>query len=265
MPHSDLMAVSFVLAACALPALEWAARGGRAVERGLSLATSFLFVLALLGGGAWWVEGREATTLVLGDGLVPDRTFWLPSLRVDGMSFVMAALIASLGFVVARYSARYLAGDPAKRGFQRSLSGVLGSIAVFGFAGDLLTMLLAWVAMGSFLDRLLLHRAERARAWEAVRARRRSAVVTAVAMVTAILSAGLVHGTVEFEAMALRAAGDPLGNGILAAWIAIAGLSMCVQPPFHSWLVESIDTNPIQIVEEVASLVRPRAIAKSIA
>ena len=78
------------------------------------------------------------------------------ALRLDAVSGVMAVLVSFIGWVVVRYAATYLDGEARQGAFTGWLCLTLAAALLLVQAGNLVVLVLAWVAAGLGLHRLLV-------------------------------------------------------------------------------------------------------------
>ncbi len=165
------------------------------------------------------------------------------SARLDALSVTMLLLVAFVGWVVLRYSATYLDGEPRYGAFLGWMSMTLASVLLLVQAGNLVLFVLAWVATSVSLHRLLLFYPDRI---QAVRAARKKFIVARAGDVALFAAAGLLYtgyGTADIATI-LAAAHDgisPAGSGWAAALLAMAALLKSAQFPTHGWLTEVME------------------------
>ena len=166
------------------------------------------------------------------------------SARLDTVSVTMLTMISVIGWVVLRYSATYLDGEARHGAFIGWMSATLAAVLLFVIAGNLLVLVLAWVATSMSLHRLLLFYPERL---QAIRGARKKFIVArtsdgALAVAAAIL--WFAYGTGDIATILADArAGPATGPVILAAaLLALAAVLKTVQFPTHGWLTEVVDT-----------------------
>ncbi|GAB0115756.1 NADH dehydrogenase [Acidisoma sp. C75] len=166
------------------------------------------------------------------------------SIRLDAVSVVMFLLVSFIGWVVVRYTATYLDGEARQGAFTGWLCMTLASVLLLVLSGNLVQLILAWVATSLFLHRLLLFYPDR------IAARRAAAkkVVTARLGDLALISAAglltLAYGTTDIAAI-LSAARAGSGGGLAiaaAGFLAAAALLKSAQFPMHGWLTEVMET-----------------------
>lgn len=229
----------------ALAALDLRGRDGRSAGRSLERATGGIALLAGLAAIGWLVGDQTPRSVsALPEIWAPAGTGTALGLRYDGSSAMMSVLVATIGWVVVRYARRYLDGDPGRARFLRALVGTLAGILLFVFAGDLVTMGLAWIGVAAGLSPLLRHRSERRVAREAARARRFADQLVVVCLTGAAALALAATGSADLARLAELARSDPGATWVapLAALVALAALAMSVQLPLHGWLIDSMDT-----------------------
>ena len=88
---------------------------------------------------------------------------------LNPLSLLMALLVAFVGFVVARFSARYMDGDAREVPFMGNLALTLGFFFTMVVVDNFWAFLLSWVAKGLTLHRLLVFYPDRAKARLAAR------------------------------------------------------------------------------------------------
>ena len=193
-----------------------------------------------------------AVAVALGVGLAASSWRPLPgaawaSLRWDGAACLMLGLVGVVGWVVARYASRTVAGDATADLFHRRMALTLGAVGVFVLAGNLGVMLAAWALASVGLRGLLLHESARPGA-------RRGAdwmtLVSRLGDVALVVAAVLVlrrYGTLDLTAihdLAATATGDAaaLNEGRAIAWLLVIGCAIkTALVPFHFWLPETLE------------------------
>ena len=168
---------------------------------------------------------------------------WGFAARIDPLSAVMLLLVAFVGWVVLRYSATYLDGEPRHGTFTGWLSAALVAVMMLVIAGNLLQLLLAWVTLSACLHRLLLFRAERVGARRAARKKAVTATFGALAMLAAVIVVGAGFGTGDIATiLALARDGEAPPSAVWGAvLLAIAALLKSAQFPTQGWLTEVME------------------------
>lgn len=201
----------------------------------LSEAAAFIaFALAL--------AGLVQTALASSPGLVLLDGALAISLRSDLVSASVASLVGFIGWIVMRYSRTYIDGEAREGAFHALMLTTLAAVLVFVQAGSLPTMILAAIAVGLTLKRLLLFYPDRP---EAQRAATKFALVWHTGDLMLVIAAGLLFarfGTLDLAALAAAA---PTGLGLagtigVAAIVAAAALKTAAFP-LHGWLTEVME------------------------
>ena len=166
------------------------------------------------------------------------------SIRLDAVAVVMLLLVSFIGWVVVRYAATYLDGEARQGAFTGWLCMTLASVLLLVLSGNLVQLVLAWVATSLFLHRLLLFYPDRIAARRAAAKKFVTARLGDVALIAAAILLTLAYGTTDI-AQILSAARSGSGGGlaILAvACLATAALLKSAQFPMHGWLTEVMET-----------------------
>jgi len=166
--------------------------------------------------------------------------------HIDGLTAVMLLTVTAIGAVVARYTARYLDGDPGQARFCRWLAYTLGSVLLFVVAHHLLLVFAAWVSTSFGLHRLLTFYRERPAARLAARKKFLVSRLGDVFLLAAFLWIHRVFGTFEYAELFARvdeiaAANAPSVTGI-ALLLALGAMTKSAQLPFHTWLPDTMET-----------------------
>ena len=163
---------------------------------------------------------------------------WLPGgglevgLRLDGISGLMTATVATVGFVVVLYSGGYFAGDPRQ---QSALAGLLAFLAAMQglvLADGYLALLVFWELVGVASARLIAYsRDDPAAPPAAVRAFLTTRTAD-VGFYLAVLALFTATGSVAF------ASARPEGalGAVVALGLIVAAMGKSAQAPLHTWL-----------------------------
>jgi NAD(P)H-quinone oxidoreductase subunit 5 len=202
-----------------------------------------------------WSEGAALAAFGLAlAGLVQTALFSSPgialldgpfalALRSDLVSASVATLVGFIGWIVMRYSRTYLDGEAREGAFHALMLTTLAAVLVFVQAGTLPTMILAAIAVGLTLKRLLLFYPDRP---EAQRAATKFGAVWHTGDVMLVIAAGLLFarfGTLDLAALSAAAATTGLGlAGTLGvAAIVVAAALKTAAFPLHGWLTEVME------------------------
>ncbi len=166
------------------------------------------------------------------------------SIRLDAVSVVMLLLVSFIGWVVVRYAATYLDGEARQGVFTGWLCLTLASVLLLVLSGNLVQLVLAWVATSFFLHRLLLFYPDRIAARRAAAKNFVTARLGDAALISGAVMLALAYGTTDI-AVILNAARDGGGGGLAigaAGLLAAAALLKSAQFPMHGWLTEVMET-----------------------
>ena len=205
----------------------------RVIERGslFALVAAVLSALALLSEG-------PATTGLIG---IADLGF---STRLDALSAVMLLLVSFVGWVVIRFSATYMDGEARQGPFTGWLCATLASVMLLVVAGNILQLVLAWIATSLFLHQLLLHYPDRVVAQRAARKKWVTARLGDASLLFAAVVIYIQYGTGDIaEILAAAREGEGAQGAIwAAAFLAVAAVLKSAQFPTHGWLSEVMET-----------------------
>ncbi len=165
------------------------------------------------------------------------------SVRTDIVSVAMALTVSFVGWVVLRFSRNALDGESRHVRFMIGMSVTLACVLLLVTAGNLVQLVLAWVAVGVGLHKLLLFYPDRPQARRAARKKTVSGIIGSGALV---LAAGLLingYGTADIATIAAAAqAGETPGALWLAALLlAVAAVFKSALVPTHGWLTEVME------------------------
>lgn len=163
-------------------------------------------------------------------------------LQLEPVGATMTLLVAFIGWVVMRYSRTYLDGEAREGLFHALMLATLASVLVFAQAGSFLTSVLALIAVGISLRRLLMFYPERT---EARRAATKFSLVWHSGDAALVLAAGLIYaafGTTQFSQLPTALMADlPLAAGIAVGLIVFGAALKTAAFPLHGWLTEAME------------------------
>ncbi|OYV41189.1 MAG: oxidoreductase [Thiomonas sp. 20-64-5] len=169
-------------------------------------------------------------------------------LLLDPLSMAMAILVASISLIVHVYSLNYMADEPGYVRFYALLDLMTAAILLMISAGDLVTLLVAWFAVGQLLYFLLGHNTERPAAgryafWTYITYR-----LGDLALVGAALLLVQGYGAWDLPTLFQRIGANPhvqIGGvavlPIAALLAALAAFARSAQFPLHTWLPYTMD------------------------
>jgi NAD(P)H-quinone oxidoreductase subunit 5 len=165
------------------------------------------------------------------------------SVRLDAVSAVMLVLVTFIGWVVIRYTGTYLDGEEGQGRFTGWLCLVLTAVVLLVTAGNLLQLVLAWVATSLCLHRLLLFYPERIAARRAARKKFITARMADAALAVAAILLAAAYRTADIGAILAAARSGEGGSLAVAAGglLALAALLKSAQFPTHGWLTEVME------------------------
>ncbi len=220
----------------AAAALAFARPGRRPAAVPRLAEAAALVALALAAAGAVQLALGGPGTLAIGSGALR------LALGHDVISATMVLLVAFVGWIVVRYARSYLDGEAREGAFHGLLLATIAAVLLLVQAGSLAVLVLAFIAVGLGLERLLLFYPERA---EARRAATKFALVWRAGDVAVLLAALLLwtaFGTAELAALRTAAADGLPGTAQLAVGLLIlAALLKTAAFPLHGWLTEVME------------------------
>ncbi len=163
------------------------------------------------------------------------------SVRLDVVSAVMLALVSFIGWIVLRFSARYLDGEPRQGWFTGWMAGTLAAVSLMIASGNILLLALAWIATGLGIGQLLLFYPERRQAQRAARKMRVTSRLGDAALLLAAACLWWQAGTGDIAAILAQARGSAGGFTLPAFLLALAALLKSAQFPTHGWLTEVME------------------------
>lgn len=166
----------------------------------------------------------------------------------DGVSALMLPLVSFIGWVVTRFSIRYLDGEANQAQYFRRLSFTIGAVSLISLSGNLAFFFLGWVCTSVGLHGLLMHYSDRRAAVETAWTKFVTARCGDALLLVAIVLIYQAFGTLDISAVLTSAQElanlgkvEPIHAAI--AWL-LFGCAMLksVQFPFHGWLPRSMET-----------------------
>ena len=167
------------------------------------------------------------------------------SARLDAVSAVMLLLVSFVGWVVLRFAATYMDGEAQQGPFTAWMCATLAAVMLLVIAGNLLQLVLAWIATSVFLHKLLLHYPGRVAAQRAARKKWITARLGDAALLAAAALLYTRYGTGDIaEILAAARLGEGAGGAAvwIAALLALAAILKSAQFPMHGWLTEVMET-----------------------
>lgn len=165
------------------------------------------------------------------------------SARLDAISAAMMLLVSFIGWIVLRYARVYLDGEVRHGAFMGWLCTTLATVLLLVTAGNVIQLVLAWIATSLSLHRLLLFYPDRVAAQRAARKKFVTARAADLGLAVAMVLLVSHYGTTDIALIVSAAHGDVGGFTTVtaAALLAIAAMLKSAQFPLHGWLTEVME------------------------
>ncbi|MDI4637461.1 MULTISPECIES: NADH-quinone oxidoreductase subunit L [Halomonadaceae] len=161
------------------------------------------------------------------------------------LHLIMLLLANFIGFVVIRYSATYLQGEPRQKRFIALAQTVFAAVSVAVLSDHLVVFLLAWLTIGLSMHQLLMFYPDRPRAALAAHKKFLFARGAELCAVGAFLLLYLHHDSARISvitgAYAAPDAALSFSEQAAACLLALAALIKCAQLPLHGWLIQVVE------------------------
>ncbi len=170
-------------------------------------------------------------------------------LHIDAIAVVMMTLISFIGLIIARFSVRYLLGDPHQERFFRWMSATVGASLLLVMSCNLVMFTAAWMFTSYGLHQLLTLYPERTWAIWAARKKFLISRLGDVMLIGALILTYRCFGTTEYTE--IFAAADTIHNGeasgsfstaLIGLLFVLGAMTKSAQFPFHSWLPDTMET-----------------------
>ena len=172
-------------------------------------------------------------------------TSGLVGVHFDGVAALMFALVSFVGWVICRYSIRYLDGESTQGRYFRWAGFTIGSVSLLVISGNLLMFFGCWVMTSMGLHQLLMHYSHRDAARKAAWTKFVISRLGDAALVGAI---ALIYSQFNTLNLAeLFAAAESVTNVTPAmTWagllLVVGAVTKSAQFPFHTWLPQTMET-----------------------
>jgi len=165
------------------------------------------------------------------------------SARLDAVSATMLLLVAFVGWIVVRYARTYLDGEARQGHFLGWLCAALASVLLLVQSGNLIQLVVAWIATSAALHRLLLFYPDRVAAQRAAHKKGLFSTISAAALIMAAVLVWASFSTTDIGAInALARTGEASWPLVAAAaLLALAAVLKSAQFPTHGWLTEVME------------------------
>ena len=192
---------------------------------------------------AWAIaEGAALAALGLALAGVVQQAFSYAN--ADRLGLVMLVLVSLLGWVVIRYSRRYLNGEAGQQRYMLAMLLTLASIGVVVVTHNLGVLVLAWIASSVALHYLLTFYRDRPAALVVAH---KKFIVSRLAEVCLLVALGLIYqatGTLGFQGIAEQVLAAPALSAALNAAMVLMVLAVILksaQLPVHGWLIQVME------------------------
>lgn len=164
-------------------------------------------------------------------------------LRLDAAGAAVALLVGFVGWVIVRFSQRYLQGETNERRYLALLSATLAAVSLVLAADHLLLLAAAWIGTSVTLHRLLRFYDTRPAARLAAHKKFLSARAADVSLLAAVGLVGAAYGNLSLaEVLALAGQqGVPALAQAGLVLLVLTALLKCAQLPMHGWLIQVME------------------------
>lgn len=173
---------------------------------------------------------------------------WVVSLSFyfDGVSTLMLTLVASVGWVICRYSMRYLDGEDKQGQYFKWTAFTIGAVSLVVVTGNLIVMVTALLFTSIGLHQLLVHYSDRPAAKRAAAIKFFFSRVGDLALIVAAVALYQAFGTFQlveiFAEIVESSAASSSAAVTVAGWaVVLAAVLKSAQFPFHTWLPETME------------------------
>ncbi|NDP62162.1 NADH-quinone oxidoreductase subunit L [Polaromonas sp.] len=199
-----------------------------------------------LGAGisrSWAVaEGAALAALVMALAAIAQQAF--SSALTDKLGLAMLMLVSLLGWVVLRYSRRYLNGEAGQKRYLLAMLLTLASIGVVVVTHNLGVLVLAWIASSVALHYLLTFYRDRPAALVVAHKKFIASRLAEVCLLAALTLIYLETGTLAFQGIADHVQSANALSAALNTAMALVVLAVILksaQLPVHGWLIQVME------------------------
>jgi NAD(P)H-quinone oxidoreductase subunit 5 len=166
------------------------------------------------------------------------------SAHTDKLGLAMVMLVSLLGWVVIRYSRRYLNGEAGQRRYMLAMLLTLASIGVVVLTNNLGVLVLAWIASSITLHYLLTFYRDRPAALIVAHKKFIASRLAELCLLAALTLIYLETGTLAFQGIADHVAAVHALSASLntaMALVVLAVIFKSAQLPVHGWLIQVME------------------------
>ncbi|KAA1257777.1 NADH-quinone oxidoreductase subunit L [Rubripirellula obstinata] len=184
-------------------------------------------------------------------GLLPTIDATLPGtagligVHYDGVAALMLMLVSFVGWIICRYSIRYLDGESTQGRYFRWAGFTIGAVSLLVVSGNLLMFFGCWVMTSTGLHQMLLHYSHRDAARKAAHTKFVISRLGDMALIGAIVLIYIQFKTLNLAELfaAAEAVTDITPAMTWAGLLLVIGaITKSAQFPFHTWLPQTMET-----------------------
>ncbi|MFI9654615.1 NADH-quinone oxidoreductase subunit L [Guyparkeria sp. GHLCS8-2] len=238
-----LALMPLLLLGAAIPATGAGVEAARRYRQRVRWAAIGALGLAIVAAIAF-LAGSRAPLTIAALPLPSDIGALALSIQVDQLTMALAVLVALVVTLIARYSEKYLDGDPQQARFFRLLALTAGFFLLVVISANLALFTLGIILTGFSLHKMLLFYPDRPRAVMATHKKSLFSRTADACLVAATILIGQQVGSLQFDAIAEWANaqdGMPVGMHAAAFLIVLAAILKSAQFPFHGWLLQVME------------------------
>ena len=171
------------------------------------------------------------------------------SIYIDGVAALMLSLVALVGWIICRYSIRYLDAEANQGRYFRWTAFTIGSVSLVVVTGNLIILTTALLMTSLGLHQLLVHYEDRPAARRAAAIKFLFSRMGDVCLLVAAFALYREFGTFELPelfaqigAMSDSSIASSVGLAVAAWSLVLCAVFKSAQFPFHTWLPETMET-----------------------
>ncbi len=168
------------------------------------------------------------------------------SVLFDGVASLMLVLVSFVGWVICRYSIRFLDGEPTQGQYFAWTGFTIGAVSLMVISGDLLMFVICWVMTSLGLHQLLLHYghrpAARRAAWTKFTISRIGDAALLAAIVVLYSEFKTLHFAELFASIGSSAGAASPATSVAGLLLIVGAITKSAQFPFHTWLPQTMET-----------------------
>ena len=174
------------------------------------------------------------------------KTSGLNLVMFDGASCLMFSLVSFVGWIICRFSVRYLDGESEQGNYFRWTGFTVGAVSLMVISGNLLLFILAWAMSSLGLHHLLLFYKNRPAAQRAAWTKFTVSRIGDAALIGAAILIYQEFQTLNFSeifaAIKLQSGFDSPQIMWAVSLLVLGAISKSAQFPFHTWLPQTLET-----------------------